>query len=401
MNLLARQVLLVTCVLFAAGRSQSATPAPPTTGKASARSSVLDTLPPMTWFEVPNSAVATSGQMYEFAPGTHFGTSPRIRFFDESGASYDSRRNRMVIFGGGHNDYAGNEIMVFEIDALRWVRINDPSPRMDPAGAIERSGYYPDANGNPDLQQPRSRHSYWSALYVPPIDRYCAISAFGTFPRGLAAPHVDCFDFDTKRWSQKADAPNAGGLLTATFDPSTNRVWVLGKRSSGSGYLAEWDPVTDAWTRRSTNPSGVNDRSAPLLDTKRRRLVFLGGGAVRVFDLNAPGMLASQLITVEGDAEIINRHRPGFAYDPVADKYVAYSGVESGGTRDIYLIDPETWVSTRTTLAGPTAPATPASVDVGSWFNGIYGRLAYIPTKNAFIFINNRIGHHVFFFKLS
>ena len=115
----------------------------------------------------------------------------------------------MVVFGGGHNDYAGNEIMVFDIESLRWMRINDPSPRLDPDGAIERSGYYPDANGNPDLQQPRSRHSYWSALYVPTIDRYCAISAFATFPHRAWPQHVDCFDFNTKLWSQKADAPNA------------------------------------------------------------------------------------------------------------------------------------------------------------------------------------------------
>ena len=120
-----------------------------------------------------------------------------------------------------------------------------------------------------------------------------------------------------------------------------------------------------------------------------------------MFDLALSGMLASQLITLHGDAEIVNRDRPGFAYDPVNDKYVAYSGVEGGGTRDIYIIDPVTWTSTRTTLGGSVAPATPASVDTGGWFNGIYGRLAYIPTKNAFIFINNHIKDTVFFFKLS
>jgi hypothetical protein len=370
-------------------------------GPAPAGSHPLDTLAPMTWFEVPNSAVSTSGEMYQYPAGTYFGNSPTIRFFDESGASYDSRRNRMVVFGGGHADYAGNEIMAFDIETLRWIRINDPSPRFDTAGVIERSGYYPDANGNPDFQQPRSRHSYWSQIYVPTIDRYCAISSFGTFPRGLGAPRVDCFDFATRLWSQKGDAPNAGGLLTSTFDSSTNRVWVMGNRTSTSGYLAEWDAATDTWTRRSTSPSGVNDRSGPLLDTKRRRLVFLGGGAVRMFDLNQSGMLTSQLITLRGDVEIINRDRPGFAYDPVTDKYVAYSGVEGGGTRDIYIIDPVTWTSTRTTLGGSVAPATPASVDTGGWFNGIYGRLAYIPTKNAFIFINNHINDTVFFFKLS
>ena len=67
-----------------------------------------------------------------------------------------------------------------------------------------------------------------------------------------------------------------------------------------------------------------------------------------MFDLNQPGMLQSQLITLTGDGEIANRDRPGFAYDPVSDKYVAYSGVEGGGPRDIYIIDPDSWTSTRT-----------------------------------------------------
>lgn len=401
-------LVVLACLLFSSGAVIAAA-APDAkanspmdaVSRASKAGHVLDSLAPLTWFEVPNSAVSASGEMYPYPAGTYFGNSPNIRFFDESGASYDSVRNRMVVFGGGHGDYAGNEIMVFDIDTLRWIRINDPSPRLDTTGLIERSGYYPDANGNPDRQQPRSRHSYWSQVHLPTIDRYCAVGAFGTFPNGLAAPRVDCFDFATRLWSQKKDVPNAGGLLTATFDPSTNRVWVMGNRTSGDGYLAEWDPAADTWTRRSTNPSGVNDRSGPLLDTKRRRLVFLGGGHVRMFDLTQPGMLVSQLITLRGDGEIANRDRPGFAYDPVNDKYVAYSGVEGGGTRDIYIIDPVTWTSTRTALGGTAAPAVPASVDTGGWFNGIYGRLAYIPTRNAFIFINNHVKDTVFFFKLS
>ena len=143
MKIISHRVMLVACVLFAAGAAESAAQTATSPAGAGARSSALDTLAPMTWFEVPNSAVSTSGEMYQFPAGRHFGNSPHIRFFDESGASYDSLRNRMVVFGGGHGDYAGNEIMVFDIESLRWMRISDPSPRLDTAGAIERSGYYP------------------------------------------------------------------------------------------------------------------------------------------------------------------------------------------------------------------------------------------------------------------
>jgi len=139
--------------------------------------------------------------MFQFPAGTYFGNTTDIRFLDESGGSFDTTRNQMIIWGGGHKDYAGNEIYVFNMDTLRWTRVNDPAPRRDDNGSIESSGYYPDASGNPDPQQPRSRHSYWYQVYVPDIDRYCSMGASFTFPNSLTLANVDCFDFTTKRWN--------------------------------------------------------------------------------------------------------------------------------------------------------------------------------------------------------
>src|SRR5882724_12326087 len=260
----------------------------------------LDTMPVGQWFEVANTKVQSV--MYQYSSGTYFGNTTNLRFLDESGASYDSTRNQMIIWGGGHSDYAGNEIYAFNIGSLTWTRVNDPSPRLDTSGSIESSGYYPDASGSPDLQQPRSRHSYWYQVYVPVIDRYCSMGATFTFPNARSSGHVDCFDLTAKRWEQKQDALTFNGLATAIYDPSTRNVWVHGQQwSSTFGFLASWDPVTDTWTRRSNAPSGVKEKASPALDTQRHKLAFLGAGELRIFDLNQSGTLAPQLVTVTGD----------------------------------------------------------------------------------------------------
>src|SRR5437879_4054984 len=122
----------------------------------------LDSLAPGQWFSAPNSKV--QAVMYQFPSGTFFGNTTNMRFFVESGGSYDSTRNRMIVWGGGHQDYAGNEIYTFDIGTLSWSSVNNPSAFLDSNGTIENSGYYPDGSGNPDHQQPRSRHSYWYQL---------------------------------------------------------------------------------------------------------------------------------------------------------------------------------------------------------------------------------------------
>jgi hypothetical protein len=358
----------------------------------------LDNLPTGEWFEVPNSAVRSV--IYQYPAGTYFGNTDNMRFLTESGGSYDTVRDRLVVWGGGHGDYAGNEFYAFNIASMSWSRINDPAPRFDASGALELTGYYPDANGNPDPQQPRSRHSYWYQLYVPQIDRYCSYGDVFSFPNAKTARNVDCFDFNTERWERKKDAITTGGMGIAVYDPATRHVWIHGTHwSNTEGFLAEWDPASDVATKRSNAPSGAKQGSAPALDTRRHQLALLGVGELRVFDLNQGGLIAPQLKNVQGATAILQMSRGGFAYDPINDRYVAWSGDIGGQPRDIYVITPDTWVATRVTLGGATAPSAPMNFSNGG-SNGVYGRFAYIPTKQAFILINNRLDDKVFFFKL-
>lgn len=49
-----------------------------------------------------------------------------------SGAAYDSKRERVLFHGGGHGDYAGNEVYALDVNTFRWSRLWGPSPQIPP-----------------------------------------------------------------------------------------------------------------------------------------------------------------------------------------------------------------------------------------------------------------------------
>jgi hypothetical protein len=79
-----------------------------------------------------------------------------------SGGAYDYIRKRMLVWGGGHGDYAGNEVYAFDTEALKWERLTDPSLG-DKASLTDRD---PLADGNP-----ASRHTYDGLTFRSPEPR--------------------------------------------------------------------------------------------------------------------------------------------------------------------------------------------------------------------------------------
>jgi hypothetical protein len=154
------------------------------------------------WYMVPNSrldAVFPS----PLPPGN---TGPDAVVSKWSGAVYDSQRDRLVVWGGGHWDYSGNEIYVFRLNsengdpALTWKRITNPSSDVSGQGP-----YYNDG-------KPRSRHTYNYIEYIPaPFDRLCTFGGTSLYP-GTVTPNTDCFNFGTSQWTQYANSPSKRSL---------------------------------------------------------------------------------------------------------------------------------------------------------------------------------------------
>jgi hypothetical protein len=338
---------------------------------AAARADVLDDIKPGEWFEAPDSKLASVKP--NPAPPGNTGVSSVMEAW--SGGSYDVKRDRLVVWGGGHGDYSGNEVYVYDIKLLKWQRVNDPSKDV---GGDEQSGIYPDG-------APRSRHTYNYVQYVPAIDRFCSFGGAAMYPTGAVGSNkTQCFDFDGKKWETPGNVID-GGIGTISGTDDQGNVWV--QAGGNNGLFSQWDPVKNVWTKHSTFVKGWFDY-AYTGAVGDHKFVAVGNGDMLQWDLQNPKADAKVIATL-GDSKMVSVKNPGFVYDPKVGYFVAWNG----GT-DVYVFDPVTkkWLKTPLSADNKVTPtkASPA---------GTYGRFQYIPSKDLFIGVNS-INENVFFYRL-
>ena len=336
----------------------------------------IDDLKPGEWYEVPNSHLraVTPTEMYA---DFEIGRFSSIIDAWNSGA-YDTKRDRYIITGGGHNDYGGNELYAFDINTLSWSRIWGPSPGISSPGPGGET--YSDGN-------PVSRHTYDGLEYLSNMDRFWMHGGSKYNITGSPSQATWLFDFDSLQWERKSDISYRSGLeMVSAYDPVTNKVFVAGKGSNQT--LIAYDPVSDSWTERGDLSIDVAQTAA--IDPVRRTFVSLGSGKLFAYDLQQTGTISRQDLSTTGDTSMVSIAYPGIVYDPVSDKMVAWNG----GV-DVYLLDLDTLVWTRVTPA-PTNTVIPTPAP----HQGTFGRWQYIPSKNAFIVVNS-IDENVWIYKLS
>jgi hypothetical protein len=332
---------------------------------------IFSDMRPGEWKEIPDSKLEAV-KPDPVPPGN---TGVKAVMDAWSGGAFDTRRDRLIVWGGGHSDYAGNEVYVFDIASLKWARLTDPSADV---GGSESSGAYPDG-------KPRSRHTYNGIAYVASLDRFCAFGGGGLYPSGqVGTERVDCFDFGTKAWERKADALAAGTGEMAVYDAASGQVWLQG--TGNADYLTRWDPAADRWTRHARSGLGFLDYYYTGA-VGMGKLLALGRGDLLVWDLAKPDSAPEKAPTT-GDTAILAADNPGFVFDTANRKFAAWSG-----GREVYLLDPVARKWQRVPLA-PGSLATPTAANG----NGTFGRFQYIPSRNAFIAVN-RTDENVFLFK--
>jgi len=338
---------------------------------STALSQGLSGLKPGEWFEAPDS------HLEAVKPDPLPNGSITAVMAAWSGGSYDSKRDKLIVWGGGHSDYAGNEVYAFDVNSLKWQRLSEPSTDV---GGIESSGEYPDGT-------PRSRHTYDYVQYVPVIDRFCTFGGGGLYPSGqTGTAKTHCFDPAAAKWERKADAIGAGtGSLTAV-DPATGMVWMQGAGSDVR--FSSWDPGADKWTQYSTYSQGWLDYSLTAA-IGGDKFLAIGGGHALLWNVENPDRQPVEP-AMKGDTGILAVNCPGLAYDPVRGRFAAWAG-----GKDIYYLDPSTWTWTKEGPA-PGNTVIPTTAEK----NGTYGRFRYIPSRDLFIGVN-RTNEDVFIFRPS
>lgn len=298
-----------------------------------------------------------------------------------SGGAFDTKRDRLLIWGGGHFAYAGNEIYAFDMTALRWTRINDPSLSVD---TDYRAGDEIYADGTP-----RSNHTYGALQYIPTIDRFCSFGTSANFPASRGGPTTWAFDFTANQWERKSSAPGFGFGASSAWDPVTRKVWI--RINGKEGMLAQWDPAKDTWVvrgRRLEHKTWYEQSAA--IDPIGRRYVAVGGGKIRAYDLSRQGDIVQEELRTTGPQDIVTSRNPGFEYDPVIDKFIGWNGGAA-----VFMLDPVS-LEWRRIPPADTNRVIPTAANP----NGTFGRFRYIPSRNAYIVVND-VRQNVFIYKLS
>ena len=268
-----------------------------------AQANPVDSLAPGHWYKVPNSHL----QDVALQP-----VDPQLYNIIDSwgGGAFDTKRHRLIVWGGGHADYWGNEIYTFNVDTLKWQRINDPYPAKGYKKIYNygRTGVRINPI-NPD-GTPDSRHTYDNLVYLPKQDRFW-MTGGAIWPSAAGTSHAAEFNFDTLKWKYKTGSPHWTVGVSTAYDPVTGNIF-----EQWCDWVMEYNPVENTWTTRDSD-SCIGNRMVGEIDPVNRKFVVLGGGRAVVYNITPSGWMSQKPLNAVGPGALVmkNAFYPGLVYD--------------------------------------------------------------------------------------
>jgi hypothetical protein len=319
------------------------------------------------WYQIPNTTLRTVCAVNNGFPQVAGIEGCDGITNDWNGGAFDTKRNRLVIWGGGHNGYYGNELYALDLNNLTMNRLTDPGL---PTAAGSSTCLESLVNGT----QPNSRHTYNGLSYIPFQDKFFVhggslAKATSGCTGGEVSRAAWTFDFASMTWTNQ-NPTNTNLIATfeghfCDYDPNSSKVFC-----HDGAYLYSYDPIGNSWTRQTASSGGVDYHMTGVIDPVRKVMWAFGGGQQWKWDISTGSAGARQSVATTGGSNVISSTYPGIAYDPVQDRIVSWV---DGNT--VYILNPDTGVwSTQTYTGGPTA--TP---------NGTHGRFRYAPALNVFV----------------
>lgn len=333
------------------------------------------------WTAIPNSVMTTDAFSVRMVPvpsGTDQSPQGAMSW---SGvvAAYD--QPAIYYCGGGHGNYAGNEIYRLGLtESPTWSRVIDSSP----GPYTENTPYYPDGT-------PIAHHTYFSPCYDVSRKWCMWISKSDMWAASPSSDPYSCtaFDTNTNQWvtgnnnSQSGtiaggmqNVPNTGGFNGGTFtacsNPVTGDQWYARRNASSQMVLYKWSTATQTWSLPYGTFTTVNWNSRGVLcvDTTTGDVWgFLNGQApVRV----TTGGVMTRPTLSGASASIFQSQLAAAHYVPSLNIIVATENSNTASRSAIYQLDCSTLACTQISTTG-TVPST-------TWGNGsLYKRFHYIP----------------------
>jgi hypothetical protein len=309
-------------------------------------------------------------------------------------ASEEGELGGLVVWGGGHRGYYGNEVYFFDLKTRKWSRKSEPTVGQtigDPSTFdldTETCLYY---DGNPVAQ-----HTYDAITYIPTTRQFFLPQLADIASENPGNPDKDCgsthgmtFNFTNSTWTKlEQPTPTTRKYNITEYDKKRNAVWVW-RNTYGRGGLAKYDVVSGQWTTYNPDDIAPQAHSTGAIDPERDLLVvaifeYAKKAGMHVKDLAYPDTKRFALNTT-GDTEIEDASNAllGFEWVPSLGKFVAWSS----GSSLYYLTPPAKdwqtapWVWKKVTLKG-IAPPDP--------MNGPSGKFQVAPELDIAFVVTDR-----------
>jgi len=348
-----------------------------------------------------------------------------------SSVAWDSTRGDLLLWGGGHANYAGNEMYVWDGATGSWGR-GSLSSRVD-------SNYFVVDNA-----APQSAHTYDNNIYLPMNDMFLTFGGASfqsgggfTVLNGSTVEHAGPWLWDPT----KADPNKVGGTTGSGYDPTSigGEMWInrqgqwtgieaVGYGNGTAAYRTEngKDVVyLTADTQSSGFPSlyrytlgdvrnggidtwekiGVMENSAAFagagtIDSKNNLYIRTAKNTgqytseLAVWDIskanannpNANKDIAIQLVKEDGTPFLMTGAF-GIEYDMANDQILLWDGSDKGTVWSVRIsYDPSGNILT--TLTVKKLISTTLAQPTGNFSNGVFGKWDYIDELDAFIAVN-------------
>ncbi len=296
-----------------------------------------------------------------------------------NGGAFDALRGEFRLHGGGHADYGGNEVYVFDFSTLTWRRETDPQPLTGPFMRDSDGDGKEDACPMP-ASGPAATHTYQGFVYVPKIDRYWLFGTVGYCSQGMGVSQAWEYNAHDKSWTELPQFVNLARYARLVVDARSGNV--IAHVGNETGWK-EIDPVARKVIRTLTpDPFGSYAEGPAVFDPLRGTLyaVVKGKNTDRLVAYSVPAGKKGKFET-----------RRVTEWPKEAKKHWGLGLHASGllvlwdGNDRIVIVEPDSGKSWESEAGG---------ADYGSMGNTnkpgkVYSKWQYIPELDVFFGISN------------
>lgn len=241
-------------------------------------------------------------------------------------ASGYGAKGSLIVHGGGHQDYYGNEIYAFDLNTRHWSRVTNPYK--GPFNWGYSTGTFPDGS-------PVSPHTYDQVEYYPPTNSFLRLRSEKDNVGGNNVGVAHMFSFDDKRWihspSNSSNHYQSGGW--SAFDSKRNVFWA--EAGGGSGVFTRFDPkvangdgTQGQWTNYGLKVGGMDAQAAysPVQDAV---IVANFRSSDGVFGINVADPSSSAVKLKEGGSGPSKDSQSGWEWSDIRKAFLYW---RSGGS---------------------------------------------------------------------